>query len=174
MKLKNDSVELRRITPRYAENLFTLVNQNRARLREWLPWVDKTQSADDVKMFIKKTKKKGEIHHVIFENKKLVGIIGLHHIDKENRKAVIGYWLDQNAEGKGIMTVAVKLLLDYAFHELRIHRISIDCASENNKSCAIPERLGFTKEGEMRDAEWLYDRFVNLKRYSILENEFKK
>ncbi len=172
-KMKDGDVELRRVAPKHAEALFALVEQDRARLREWLPWIDNTKTANDTKTFIKIIKKKGEVVHVIFKNKELVGIIGLHKINKNNRKATIGYWLAKNAEGQGIMTRAVRLILQYAFNELHLHRVVIDCATENNKSCAIPERLGFTKEGQMRDAEWLYDHFVDLKRYSILEHEFK-
>ncbi len=172
-KRKDGDIELRRIAPKHAAALFALVDQNRTRLREWLPWVDKTKTTEDVLAFIKKTKKKGEIHHVIFKNQTLVGIIGLHHIDHDNRKAIIGYWLAKEVEGQGIMTRAVRLVLQYAFNELKLHRVTIDCATGNAKSCAIPERLGFTREGQMRDSEWLYDHFVDLKRYSILEHEFK-
>ena len=172
-KLIDDNIELCRVMPKHANNLLMLIDENRTRLRAWLPWLDRTRTVDDIKMFIKRTKKDNEIHHVIFKNKELVGIIGLHHINHDHRKAVIGYWLSKNAEGQGTMTRAVRLVLQYAFNKLKLHRVVIDCAVGNTKSCAIPERLGFKKEGEMRDAEWLYDYFVNLKRYSMLENEFK-
>src|SRR3712207_8983550 len=48
-----------------------------------------------------------------------------------------------------------------SFLELGLNRVSIACATENKKSCAIPERLGFRREGVQRQAEWLYDHFVD-------------
>jgi ribosomal-protein-serine acetyltransferase len=46
------------------------------------------------------------------------------------------------------------------------------CATENEKSCAVPERLGFRREGIERQAEWLYDHFVDHAVYSALASEW--
>ena len=53
-----------------------------------------------------------------------------------------------------------------------MNRVEIRCATGNKKSCAIPERLGFTFEGIQRNGGWLYDRFVDYRIYSILANEW--
>src|SRR3712207_6857835 len=53
----------------------------------------------------------------------------------------------------------------------RSNRVSIACATENKKSCAIPERLGFRREGVQRQAEWLYDHFVDHVIYAALRSE---
>ena len=50
----------------------------------------------------------------------------------------------------------------------------IHCAVGNRRSRAIPERLGFTQEGIARDAEWLYDHYVDLVTYSLLAPEWSK
>jgi ribosomal-protein-serine acetyltransferase len=65
-------------------------------------------------------------------------------------------------------------LVEHAFGELDLNRVVISCATENKKSCAIPERLGFRQEGIQRQAEWLYDRFVDHAVYATLASAWRK
>lgn len=71
------------------------------------------------------------------------------------------------------MTRAVKALTHYAFHELNLNRVDIRAAVENKKSRSIPERLGFVNEGRLRQAEWLYDRYVDCIIYGMLAEDWK-
>ena len=72
------------------------------------------------------------------------------------------------------MTRATKTLIDFAFNNLNLNRVQFSCAVDNKKSCAIPERLGFKKEGIARQAEWLYDHFVDWQQYSLLKDDWKQ
>jgi len=99
-------------------------------------------------------------------------MIGLHSIDWANRKTSIGYYVAKEAQGKGIVTRSVRAVLDYAFRELELNRVEIRCGVSNWKSRAIPERLGFTNEGIIRDGEWLYDHYHDLVVYSMLAREW--
>jgi ribosomal-protein-serine acetyltransferase len=56
---------------------------------------------------------------------------------------------------------------------MRLHRLEVRCAVANARSRAIPERLGFRLEGTIREAEWLYDRFVDHAVYGLLEAEWR-
>ena len=103
----------------------------------------------------------------------VAGTIGCHALGHLNHSAEIGYWLGKAFEGKGIMTRACKALVSYAFKDLQMNRIQIRCATGNVRSCAIPQRLGFTREGVMRQSEWLYDHFVDLVLYSMLADEWR-
>ena len=71
------------------------------------------------------------------------------------------------------MTKACRVLVGYAFRELRLNRVEIYCAVENQRSRRIPERLGFTEEGTHRQAEWVHDHFKDLVSYSMLAGEWK-
>jgi ribosomal-protein-serine acetyltransferase len=84
----------------------------------------------------------------------------------------LGYWLGEEYQGKGLVTAACRALVEHAFGELGLNRVVISCATENEKSCAIPERLGFRREGIERQAEWLYDHFVDHVTYSALASEW--
>ena len=70
------------------------------------------------------------------------------------------------------MTRACAAMVSYAFREWPLNRVQIRCATGNVRSCAIPQRLGFTREGVIRQSEWLYDHFVDLVLYSMLASEW--
>ena len=53
-----------------------------------------------------------------------------------------------------------------------MHRVEIRCATGNTRSCAIPQRLGFTRECVLREAEWVNDRFLDLVVWSLLEQDY--
>src|SRR5690625_233454 len=152
---------MRMLSVKDAEDLFNIINQSRDYLRKWLPWVDDTTSVEDSISFIKNGfqiyAERSAITAGLFYKGKLVGVVGFNHLDWQNNIGEIGYWLAQTYQGKGIMTRAVKALINYAFDQLNLNRIEIYVANQNVKSRAIPKRLGFKKEGNLQQAERLYD-----------------
>ena len=173
-----DDLELRLLEERHSEDLFAVVDQNRQHLRQWLPWLDTNASPDDARSFIKSAldqfaNNAGLVAGIWYRNR-IAGVIGYNSIDWINRNAHIGYWLGARYQGKGIVTRACKALIDYAFNELELNRVEIRCATGNMKSRAIPKRLGFAQEGLVRQAEWLYDHFVDHAIYGMLASEWKK
>ncbi len=100
-------------------------------------------------------------------------MIGYHTIDWENRSTALGYWLGKEFRGRGLATAACRALVDHAFEDSGLNRVSIACASENEKSCAIPERLGFRREGVQRQSAWLCDHFVDHAVYTALSCEWQ-
>src|SRR4051812_9974486 len=159
-------LELRQLQMPDAEELFAVADRNRAYLREWLPWVDKTHSAAEIRDFIAARLEQFEAQQgpnaAIWLEGRIVGSVGCHPIDWANRNCSVGYWIDAAQQGKGVMTRCCAALLDYLFHEMDLHRVTIQCGTGNRKSCAIPERLGFGREGLLREAEWVNDRWVDL------------
>ncbi|MGB1288934.1 MAG: GNAT family N-acetyltransferase, partial [Aggregatilineales bacterium] len=168
-----NAIELRPFETRHAETLFELTDKNREHLRTWLPWLDNTTTATDSEGFIKsglsQYSAKNGFQTGIWVQGELVGAMGYHYWDFMNKKTEIGYWLSADFTGNGIMTRATKTLVDFAFHRLNMERVIIPCAVGNTKSCAIPQRLGFTHEGVMRQAEWLYDRRVDHNMFAMLK-----
>src|SRR5205807_384256 len=72
----------------------------------------------------------------------LVGSLGLHRIDSPERNAEIGYWIDANMQGKGIVTRTCQALISYAFGHYHLNKLEIRGATENKRSRAVAERLG--------------------------------
>jgi ribosomal-protein-serine acetyltransferase len=107
------------------------------------------------------------------ENLRAQGADGYDPIDWENRTTALGYWLGEEFQGQGLVTAACQALVDHAFLELELNRVSIACATDNKRSCAIPKRLGFRREGVQRQAEWLYDHYVDHVVYATLASEWQ-
>jgi len=156
---------LRILLPRHAGELFAAVEANRAHLREWLPWLDGTREERDSALFIdeqlRKFAKTGAFVCGIWHRRVFVGVIGYNSVDWPKRSAVIGYWLVRNAQGRGIMTACCRAFVGHAFTEYEMERVVITVATGNPRSQAIPDRLGFRREGILREAEVLYDRKVD-------------
>jgi ribosomal-protein-serine acetyltransferase len=171
----SESILLELIDDHHAQPLLDLLNKNREHLKEWLPWVDSMRSVDDFHRYITMSKKKQddkmELGFVILYNGIVAGRIGLHYFDHHNKICAVGYWLGMEFVGKGIITVACKRLCEYAFAELGFNRIEIKCGVGNDKSAAVPKRLGFTKEGVLKQAEWVNGKFIDLNLYSLLKED---
>ena len=170
-------IELRLLEERHAGTVYTLVDRNRAHLREWLPWVDSTRSLQDIETYIKVGLQlladNGAFNAGIWLNDELVGVVSYHRIDWADSTTAIGYWLAAGHQGSGIMTHAVRQMIDYAFDELHLNRAEIHCAISNARSRALPERLGCVEEGVLHQAEWLNDRFVDHVIYAVLARDWR-
>lgn len=171
----DDELKIELIQQQHKEELFRLIDTNREHLRKWLLWVDKRQTAEDfntiIPQWISKFANNDGFDAGIRYNERLVGMIGLHHIDWKNKATSIGYFLSEEAQGNGIITKCVRALITYLFNELDLHRIEIQCAETNHRSRTIPIKLGFFEEGVTRDGQWLYDHYENLITYSLLKSK---
>ncbi len=173
----NKDLSLKLIELHDAERLFELIDQSRDYLKEWLSWVDFTKNVDDTKNFIRGCLKgyadNESLHTVILFKGEIVGVASFNSMNWLNKTAYIGYWLGEKYQGKGIITNVSKELTNYAIHQLTLNKVEIRAAVENTKSRSIPERLGFVNEGTIRQAEWLYDHYVDHVVYGVLASEWK-
>ena len=155
-----------------ADRLFELIDAQRSFLRTWLPWLNTTMTASDTRMVIETALQQHSANNGfqagLWSHQRLIGVIGYHRVDWPNRSTSLGYWLGEEFQGRGIMTKACRSMISYAFEEYHLHRVEIRCAEQNLKSRAIPERLGFRPEGKIREAEWLYDHYVDHIVYGML------
>jgi ribosomal-protein-serine acetyltransferase len=173
----DEDLSLKLIEIKDGERIFQLTNHSREYLREWLPWLDSTTRLEDTLAFIRMslngfTENKSLTTVILFKGK-IVGVAGFNSINWSNKTAYIGYWLGEEFQGNGIMTKVANALTAYAFNELSLNKVEIRVAVENKKSRSIPERLNFIKEGTIREAEWLYDHYVDHVVYGILADEYK-
>lgn len=162
----------------HAEGLFAAIDENRDHISKFLSWVDHMKTVEDARNYIETCTQlfnaSKEVSFVIIYAGKIVGRVGLHHINSLNKSAAIGYWLAEEAVGKGIIINSCKKLLNYGFDVLGLNRIEIRAATQNFKSQAIPEKLNFVKEGILRQAEIVNNNFLDLVLYSVLKEEWVK
>lgn len=110
------------------------------------------------------------------ETDKLIGHISLTRIDQNNRSARIGRVLigDPAAKGKGICRPMMQQVLKIAFDELELHRVTLGVFDFNKPAITCYERVGFRKEGLMRDHQKFGDDYWSLWEMAILESEWQE
>jgi ribosomal-protein-serine acetyltransferase len=169
-------LELRLLEERHAPVVFALVDQDRAFLRRWLPWVDSTETPDDSASFIRSALDQfaaGEaVTAGLWYQDRFAGVVGTHKINRLYRKVELGYWLGESVQGKGIMTEACRAMVTHLFAERDVNRVEICCAAGNAKSAAIPRRLGFRHEGTLREAEHSGGTFHDLLVFGMLKRDW--
>ncbi len=101
-------------------------------------------------------------------NQTFYGAIGLNNLLKQHRKAEIGFWLLPDFWGTGIMSEAIPLVCDYGFSHFGLHRIEAMVETKNINSKNIMEKMQFTHEGTMKDAEIKNAAFISLDLYAKL------
>ena len=117
---------------------------------------------------------KGGFQAIIIYKGNFVGVIGYQSINWSRKSTTIGYWIGEQFQGKGIMSKALELFINYAFNDLGLNKIEIKVAEENLRSRKLPEKYGFKEEGIIRDAEWLNERYVNHVMYGLLKGEWHR
>jgi ribosomal-protein-serine acetyltransferase len=173
----SDGVQLRSLTEADVKELFGLIEANRSYLAPWMPWAA-GQTVDGTAEFVRKSIKQEAdddgFQVAVIVDGAIAGVLG-HEVDRENRTTTIGYWLAEDQQGRGLMTAAVKRLLEHAFDELRLNRVGIEVAPNNPRSRALAERLGFREEGVLREAErFADDDYRDLVLYSMLASEWSR
>jgi ribosomal-protein-serine acetyltransferase len=158
-----------------ADAVFDAVSRNRDHLTPFMHWMtpdySRQSAVDFLHAAIAARIRRENLGLGLWQGTLLCGSIGFTHFDWNSKKTEIGYWIDQNWEGKGIITKATKALIDYAFDDLCLNRVEIHCSTLNTRSAAVPERLGFRKEGVLRSSEFRNGELHDFAIYGLLADD---
>lgn len=108
------------------------------------------------------------------EDGALIGNCTLFRLDEESRKAEIGYGLLGSAFGKGYMNEALISLLEYGFSTLNLNRVQAEIDPKNTNSAKSLERIGFSKEGVLRESCIANGAISDSALYGLLQSEWMK
>ncbi|MDB6137304.1 MAG: putative acetyltransferase family [Verrucomicrobiaceae bacterium] len=153
---QNPELKITQLVEGDALEHFAVIERNRDHLAPWLPWVPLVNSIKDVARFIAVSQAAWQGRHelacALRLNGRIVGGIGIVDADLENECVSLGYWLDHEECGRGLMTTAARALTQWCFADLGRHRVQIRAARNNVASRSIPERLDFMEEGLLRQS----------------------
>ncbi|MCZ2490921.1 GNAT family N-acetyltransferase [Dellaglioa carnosa] len=137
-------VKIQIVTPKLedSDEIFNLVNRNRSELKRWLPWVRLMKSSADETNFLRGSLKDStKLTFGIIINQNFVGMIDLHEI--KSGTAEVGYWLDKDSVGKGIVSLALKNLEKLSARDYKIRELKIILNMDNQKSMNVAKRNGY-------------------------------
>jgi RimJ/RimL family protein N-acetyltransferase len=103
---------------------------------------------------------------------RVIGTVTLAWIEREHRRADVGFALAKSAWGKGYATEAVTRLIQYAFDDMELHRLGADVDPRNEPSLRLLERLGFQREGLLRERYHLGDEIQDSVIMGLLRREW--
>jgi RimJ/RimL family protein N-acetyltransferase len=159
--------------------LFDAIDESRDHLAPWMPWLDDTRNPDDSEEYAIRAGARWDLREDlalgIFERTsgRVLGGTGLHRIDWRIGRFEIGYWLREDAEGRGYMSETVQLLTRLAFDVLDGSRVEIRMDTANVRSRRVPERLGFTLEATLHQAMAAPDSTpVDVHVFALLGDEY--
>lgn len=166
---------LKKHTPDRAYLMYEEVDQDRERLRRFLPWVDHLTSVEDELWYINETISEWEEGNLFdygmyTTEGEYIGNIGVHTIQWKWNCCELGYWIVHRAEGQGYISTAVQMLEEVLF-ETGFHRIEIRCDPNNAKSAAVPQRCGYTFEGVLRQSLVFKGQYRDTAVYSKLRTD---
>lgn len=177
MRIQVDKETLLRIPePSDADEFYAVIDRNREYLGEWLDFIPETTGVEVTRGVIERWQKSAQeesaFNFVIEYRGKIVGSAGFSRLKEPRRRSELGYWLAEEMQGRGIMTGCCRAMLKHLFEERNLNRVEIRIAVSNKKSRAIPERLGFTQEGVLRQTGYHGDDYSDMAVYSMLAREY--
>nr|WP_272501336.1 50S ribosomal protein L7/L12-serine acetyltransferase [Silvania hatchlandensis] len=158
-----ERLELRAADERYASELHKLVVKNRQWLQESLNWPQYVGSEEDSRQNLQSNQMLHQRGYakmfLMFNDGALVGVLSFNAIEPLNKTGYIGYWLDEDHQGQGILSQALQAFIGYYVERNEIRRFVIKCRVANHASNQVALRNGFLLEGCLREAEFLNGRF---------------
>lgn len=136
--------------------------------------IDTPQNRDGLEEFFEETiSSEDGFWFVATADEETVGAAMFTDVRESAGVGEVAYWILPESQGEGYGREAVSLLLEYGFDELRLNRVEADCLVTNEASSGLLESLGFTREGQFREAAFQDGRHVDVLRYGLLADEWR-
>lgn len=178
-KLETERLVLRRFSRRDSTSLNDAISASLADLNEWLPWARTDYQPSDATAFIRDSLqawKEGRAWDYTIRLKddpgRHLGNISIWTVSKTGKIAEIGYWIRSDETSKGICTEAADVLLNQAYQSMNFHKVIMRIAVGNDASHRVAEKLGFTREGVLREELLIRGNWVDHTLWSMLDREY--
>ncbi|MFP3913993.1 MAG: GNAT family N-acetyltransferase [Actinomycetota bacterium] len=180
-QIETDRLILRRFHRRDIGALEEAVRSSLADLNEWLPWAHMDYTRDDAVAFVRDSvqawrEEKAFDYSIRFQEEpdRHLGNISIWQTSRTGRIGEIGYWIRTDLTGRGYATEATRALMRVGFENLGLHKITLRIAVGNRGSERVAEKLGFTREGLLREELLIRGNWMDHTLYSMLEGEFRR
>lgn len=155
--IETERLVIRPCMPGDGKDVYESIQRSKEDFKPWMSFANQEQTLEEVEAGVRESYAKYilrediRLHIYLKATNEFIGSTGLHSIDWKVRVFEIGYWCDSAHTGKGYITESTKALIKFAQSTLEANRIEIRVDSTNMKSRAIPEKLGFTLDGILKN-----------------------
>ncbi|MFD1546086.1 GNAT family N-acetyltransferase [Nonomuraea guangzhouensis] len=177
ISLNDDGAELRPLEPWQAEEFLAHIDRGREFIGQYVAMPDAVTDLESSRTFLRSYAEKaatdtGRIHGIWVDGT-LVGGVIFRTMDLAHGTAEAGCWLEPSAAGKGLVTRAIRVLIDWAVEERGIHRVEWQVAAANAASIAVARRLGMTRDGVLRESYSYRGKRHDIEVWSVLAPEWR-
>ena len=177
ISLGDDDAELRPLEPWRAEEFLAHMNRGRAFIGQFIALPDVVTDLESSRAYLQSYAEKaaadiGRIYG-IWTDGTLVGGVLFRTMDVPQGVAEAGCWLEPSAAGRGLVTRAARVIIDWAVEERGIHRVEWQVASANEPSIAVARRLGMTRDGVLRKSYAYRGERHDMEVWSVLAPEWR-
>lgn len=170
----NGDIYLHSVNETFSEPLFTLVMRNQAWLQTAMNWPQYVTTVEDTRKTLMANYLLHHRHYtkmyLIFYRGEMAGVFSFNLIEPTNKTAYIGYWLDEQRQGKGIISATIETIIAKFSTEGLVRRFVIKCIVENSASNQVALRNGFVFEGCLKQAEFLNGQYHDQNIYGRIES----
>jgi RimJ/RimL family protein N-acetyltransferase len=165
--LRGDRLDLRTVEP--ADYDFLQTHWNDPAIRSWVP-PGRPYSQDDIARFVEGHDRSMQL--LPCRDEEPVGLVFLFDIEMERDHAELAYWIVSDEQGAGYATEAAELALSVAFEDLGLHKVLARVFEGNDASMRVLEKLGFEREGRLRENDFLRGEHKDTVLFGLLAEEW--
>jgi [ribosomal protein S5]-alanine N-acetyltransferase len=167
-------VRLRPLREDDADDLFALQSDARV-MRYWShpPWTEREQAVQRIKQLARDLKTSEFYPWAVTKagHDALIGTVSVFAVNHEQRRAEIGYALSSSCWGLGYASEMLRAAIEFAFGPLDLARLEADIDPRNTASCRLIERVGFVREGLLRERWRVAGEVTDSAMYGLLRRE---
>jgi RimJ/RimL family protein N-acetyltransferase len=178
--LETDRLVLQRFSRRDATTLDDAIRASLPDLNQWLPWARMDYNTGDTGAFLRESMlawRDDRAWDYSIRAKedtgRHVGNVSFWTVSKLGKIMEIGYWVRSDETGKGVCTEAVDRILEEAFGALGYHKAVLRIAVGNDASDRVAQKLGFIREGVLREELLIRGNWVDHSHWSLLDREYR-
>ncbi|MBF8184321.1 GNAT family N-acetyltransferase [Nonomuraea sp. K274] len=177
MSLGDDGAELRPLEPWQAATFLEHMDRGREFIGWHIALPDKVTDLEPSRSYLQAYADQAAADtariYGIWADGKLVGGVLFRTMDVERGTAEVGCWLEPSAVGKGLVTGAARMIIDWAVEQRGIHRVEWVVSSGNEASIAVARRLGMTRDGVLRESYPYRGKRLDMEIWSVLAPEWR-
>jgi RimJ/RimL family protein N-acetyltransferase len=178
--LETDRLVLQKFTRRDQTTYDEATRSSLPELNQWLPWARLDYEHGDTTAFLRESiqawkEDRAWDYSIRFKEEpgRHLGSVSMWTVSKLGKIAEFGYWVRTDEHSKGICTEAVGRLLEETFNSLGYHKVTLRVAVGNTASDRVAEKLGFTREGVLREELLIRGNWVDHSLWSLLDREYR-
>lgn len=160
--------------PQHLPGMWASIESSANELGEFLAWAIEPRK-EGTRQFLERAVQAwdegAEWSFAVMLDGRCIGGVGLNYYVPVAEHANLGYWIKTDHAGRGYTAEAASALAEWAFEELGLHRLELHAASHNHASLKVAAKLGFQREGLLREADYARGGWLDVVAFGLLRSD---